>query len=219
METRTRVTLAKKVRRNNIIKLSFIATVSVAGIFMATKCVIEGALVFALIYLLAAVLGVMYSVMQINATLPVSVEFDERRLYLNTWDNGFFPFRTEFRPAFLADFVPAKTVVYEIPIENICEMAIGTKSYLSRIMQNEMIDIRLGEISRKSRHINDMLKRIDILYVRLTDGEIYMMSVTDFDVDGLSEAVSAVSHGARVLDFKTNMRLLRKKRESLERIR
>ena len=218
MDSRKRVTLDKKIRRNSIIKLALIATVSVVGVLMAVVCLIDRTPVFALLYLIAAVLGVMYSVMQINATLPPSVEFDEHTLYLNTWDNCFFPFRVGFRPAFLADFVPAKTVTFELPIADICELAIGTKSYLSRMMQNEAIDIRLGEISRKSRHINEMLKRVDILYARLTNGEIYMMSVTDFDVDGLNDMVNAVMHGAHVSEFKTNMRLLRKKREIFEKI-
>ena len=59
---------------------------------------------------------------------------------------------------------------------------------------------------------------MDILYARLANGEIYMMSVTDFDVDGLNDTVNAVMHGAHVSEFKTNMRLLRKKREIFEKI-
>ena len=124
MDSRKRVTLDNKIRRNSIIKLALIATVSVVGVLMAVVCMIDRTPVFALLYLIAAVLGVMYSVMQINATLPPSVEFDEHTLYLNTWDNCFFPFRVGFRPAFLADFVPAKTVTFELPIADICELAI-----------------------------------------------------------------------------------------------
>lgn len=215
MEHLVRAGLGQRERRNNIIKLTLVATVAVVGILMAVISVINGAYVFAALYLLAAVLGVLYSIIKINAVIPPYAASDGERLYLNTWDNNFFPFNIDFRPAFFADFIPAKTLSYEIPISEITDMAIGTKGYLLRVLHDEKFAERMVDISRRNRRIDGLIKRCDILYVKVRSGEIYMMSVSDFDINGLYRLVDVVEHSARGLEFKTNLRKLRKKRETI----
>lgn len=215
MEHLVRAGLGQRERRNNMIKLTLVATVAVVGILMAVISVINGAYVFAALYLLAAVLGVLYSIIKINAVLPPYAASDGERLYLSTWDNNFFPFNIDFRPAFLADFIPAKTLSYEIPVSEITGMAIGTKGYLLRALHDEKFAERMADISRRNRHIDGLMKRCDILYVRVRSGDIYMMSVSDFDINGLYRLVDVVEHSVRGLEFKTNLRKLRKKRETI----
>lgn len=215
MEHLVRVGLGQRERRNNMIKLTVVATVAVVGILMAVISVIKGAYLFALLYLLAAVLGVMYAIIKINAVLPPFAASDGKRLYLNTWDNNFFPFNIDFRPAFFADFVPAKTLSYEIPLSEITDMAVGTKGYLLRVLNDEKFAERMADISRRNRRIDGLMKRCDILYVKVRSGEIYMMSVSDFDINGLYRLVDTVEHSTRGLSFKTNLRKLRKKRETI----
>lgn len=208
--------LSARVKRNNMIKLTLVATIAVIGILMAVVSVINGKYLFAVAYLLAAVLGVLYTIIKINATLPPYAACDGEKLYMNTWNNCFFPYNLDFKPKFFADFVPARIVTFELPLDEIDDMAIGTKGYLSRTLKNEKLDSRFAAIAAKNRRLATELKRLDILYVRLKSGRIYMMSVSDFDVESLYHLVDMIEHRTQGLEFKTNVRLLRRKRETIE---
>ena len=208
--------LSARVRRRNLIKLAFVATVAVIGIFMAVVSVINASYLFALLYMAAAVLGVLYSIIKINSTLPPYAACDGQILYMNTWDNCFFPFNINFRPKFFADFVPARIVTYEIPVAEIIDMAIGTKGFLSRTVRDERLDRKIADVAGKSRRLADLIKRCDILYVKLKNGAVCAMTVTDFDVDELHRLVDLVEHCTHGLEFKTNLRILRKIREFTE---
>ena len=210
-----RASLGQRAKRGHMIRLTIVATVAVVGILMAVVSIIGGSYLFAALYMAAAVLGVMYAVIKINTVLPPYAAADSQRLYMNTWDNGFFPFDINFRPAFLADFIPAKTVTYEIPLSEITDMAIGTKGFMLRVLKDEKFAQKMLEISKKSKRLSELLKRVDLLYVRVKSGGIYLMSVAEFDIDELYRLVDIAEHSAKGLEFKTNVRKLRKKRESI----
>lgn len=216
MERIVKAGLGAKVRRNNMIKLTIVATIAIVGIFMAVVSVIGGSYLLAIVYLAAAVLGVLYSIIKINTTLPPGISCDGEKLYMNTWDNNFFPFNINSKPIFFADFIPARTLTYEIELNAIEDMAIGTKGYLSRTLQDAEFDRRVAEVTRKNSRIASLVKRCDILYVRIKGGEIYLMTVNDFDVDELYRIVDMVEHLTHGLEFKTNLRKLRRKREKIQ---
>lgn len=215
MEHTVRAGISAKKKQNGIIKLTVVATAAVVGVLMTVVSLVHGAYLFALLYAAAALLGGLYAVIKINSILPPCAEASSEMLYMTTWDNSFFPFNIDFRPAFLADFIPAKTITYEIPMSEIADMAIGTKGYLARALNNPVFDARMNELTRKNHRLDTLLKRCDILYVRLKNDDVYMMSVSDFDVNELYRLVDIVEHATRGLEFKTNLRLLRKKRETI----
>lgn len=205
-----------RVRRRSLVKLSIVAAVSVTGIFMAVLSIINASYLFALLYMAAAVLGVLYSIIKINSILPPYAACDGRILYMNTWDNCFFPFNVSFRPKFFADFVPAKLITYEVPVEEIVDMAIGTKGFLSRTVKDELLEKKIADTVGDGGRLADLIKRCDILYVKLKNGAVCAMSVTDFDVEQLHRLVDLIEHCTHGLDFKTNLRKLRKIREFAE---
>ncbi len=208
--------LAEKVKRGNIIKIALVATVSVIGLMLAAVSVINGSFIFAIAYFVAGILGVLYTIIKINATFPPSLQCDGEKLTISTWDNGFFPYKIDFKPAFFADFVPAKTVTNEIMVSQICDIAIGTRGYLSKTLKSYELDKRLREISSLSRRLDTVLKRCDIFYLRLKDDRIYTMSVSGFDIESLHALVDMIEHKTAGIEFKTNLRLLRRKRETID---
>lgn len=210
-----RADFGQKARRRNMIKLTVVATAALIGVVMAIISVIFSRYLSAVLYLAAAVLGVLYAIIKINTILPPYAAVDGERLYMNTWDNNFFPFNIDFKPTFFADFIPAGTVSYEIPLSEIDDMAIGTKGYLLRTVGDSEVARRMSEIQRHGKRLDTMMKRCDILYVKTKSGEVYMMSVSDFDVNELYRLVDFVEHSTRGLEFKTNLRILRKKRDTI----
>ena len=208
--------LAQRTKRLNGIKIALVAVVSVIGLMLAAVSVINGSYLFAAAYLIAGLLGVMYAVIKINSTFPPLITCDGQKLFVRMWDNGFFPYIIDFKPKFFADFMPAKTVTYEIPLSEIADLGIGTKGFLARTYKNYDLDTRLNSVSAESRRLESIMKRCDILYIRLADDRIFAVSVTDFDVDGLFALVDLIEHNASGLEFKTNMRLLRRRRETID---
>ena len=216
MANSVKAELSATVKRINLIKIAVVATISVVGLILAAVSIFRGAFLFALAYLVAGVLGVLYTIIEINSTLPPSIECDGERLILNTWENGFFPYKIDFTPRFFADFVPAKSVSSTLPLDDITELAIGTKGFLTRTLKSREIEERLTEICLLSRRIEGYMKRCDILCVRLKDDSIHMMSVKDFDMDAMYKIIDMTEHRIQGLEFKTNVRKLRRKRETIE---
>ena len=208
--------LARKTKRLNAIKIALVAAISVIGLMLAAISVINGSYLFSTAYLIAGMLGVMYAVIKINSTFPPLITCDGQKLLVRMWDNGFFPYIIDFKPKFFADFMPAKTVTREIPLCEIADLAIGTRGFLSRTYKDYDLDEKLNRISQDSRRLESVMKRCDILYIRLNDGSVFAVSVTDFDVDELFALVDLIEHNAVGVEFKTNLRLLRRRRETID---
>ncbi len=215
MATLVKAELCERVKRISYIKIAIVATISVVGIGLAIYSILKLSLLFALAYLVAGVMGVLYTIIEINSTLVPSVECDGENLLMNIWDNDVFPHRIDFKPRFFADFVPAKSVTYKVPLVDIIDLAIGTKGFLSRTMKSHELDERFLKLSGLSKRAAAFMKRCDILCVRTKDEKLYMMSVKDFDMEALYKIVDMTEHQIQGLEFKTSVRQLRKKREKI----
>jgi len=215
MKNIAKASVSAKVKKNGIIKLTSIATVSVIGIIFAVYSAFDSQYFFSLLYFVAACLGVIYSIMKINTLLPPSIECDGKILSLTTWDNCLFPFDVNFKPSVLADFVPAKTKSFEITVSEISSVVIGSKGFIIRTSVDSDADKRFYEILGNNKKFHSLAKRCDIIYVKLKNGNVYFMSVDRFDVNELYGIINTIAHYVHGLEFKTNIRILRKKWESV----
>ena len=206
--------LSAKFKRRNLIKLTVVATIAVIGIVMSVMSVLNAQYVFALLYFIAALLGTLYAIIKINTVLPPMIECDNECITLSTWDNGLFPFNIHFKPTFFADFIPAKTKSYEIPLSEIDSLLIGSKGFVSRTVSDSTLEGMYKDMFAGNRRLSELAKRCDILYLKLKSGRVYIMSVNDFDPDELYRIVDKVEHLVQGIDFKTNIRKLRKKRDA-----
>lgn len=207
--------LDAKVRTRSIVKIAVVATVSIAGLVLAVTSLIGGAFLYAAAYLVAGALGVLYAIIRINATFVQSVVLDGDRLTLNMWDNGFFPYNIHYKPRFFADFVPAKSVSYELNISDISDIVIGSSGFVAKT-DADSISKRIAEVLDEDKSLERFLKRYDMLYVKLSDGGTYIMSVDSFDTDALYELVDYLERNVQGLEFKTNVRHLRRMRDSAD---
>lgn len=206
--------LAKKKKQSRIIRIAVVSTVSLVGLVLAVASLFKGDFLYAFAYLIAGALGVLYAAISINATFVQSVTLDGDKLVLNTWNNGFFPFDVYYKPRFFADFVPAKSVSYEIASNDIKELLIGSKGFLLKMADEGAINEKLGIIIACDKGLDKHLKRFDILYVKTVDGGVYMMEVNDLDSDCLYEIMDNIEKNVQGLEFKTNVRSLRKRKDS-----
>lgn len=206
--------LSAKFKRRNIIKLTIVATIAVVGIVMSVLSVINAQYLFAILYFIAALLGTLYAIIKINTVIPPYIECNHKSIILSTWDNGLFPFNIRFKPKFFSDFIPAKAKSYEIPLSEVDSILIGSKGFLLRNVSDGVLDGMFKEMFAGNRRLAELAKRCDILYLKLKGGRIYIMSVNDFNYDELYSVVDKVEHLVQGLEFKTNIRKLRKKRDA-----
>ncbi len=214
MKDVTKAGVSAKVKKNGIIKLTIIATVAVIGIIFSVYSAFNMQYLFALLYFIAACLGVIYSIMKINTVLPPSIECDGKILSLTTWDNCIFPYDVNFKPSVFADFVPAKTKSFELTVSEISSVVIGSKGFIVRTSADSDIEHRFFEILGNNKKFHNIAKRSDIFYVKLKDGSVYFMSVDGFDANELYDIIDTIAHYVHGLEFKTNIRILRKKWEA-----
>lgn len=208
--------IAAATKKVNTVKIALVAAVSVVGLMLAAVSVFDGSFLFATAYFIAGVLGGLYAVIKINSTFPPMITCDGEKLVIRMWDNGFFPYNISFRPGFFADFIPARTEITVIPVSEITDMAIGTRGFIAKMFDGNELEEKIAEISAVSNRLETVIKRCDILYIRLENGSVYTVSVTDFDIDGLYNIVDMIEHRTAGLEFKTNLRLLRRKRETID---
>lgn len=208
--------LDRKTKTGKLVRIAVVSTVSLVGIILAVTSLIGGAVLYALAYLAAGVLGVLYAIISINATFVQSIILNGEKLYLNTWDNGFFPFDIYYKPRFLADFVPAKSISYEINIADISEIVVGSKGFLLKAADADAVSTKMNELLATDSGLDKFLKRYDIFYVKLADGKVYMMEVNNFDADSLYAIADYAERTVQGLEFKTNVRLLRRRKDSKE---
>lgn len=203
--------LAQKKKTGCIVQLLVVSIASVAGIILSVVNIFGGKLLYTLAYLLAGLLGLLYTAIKLNSTFARSVVLNDGKLYMRSWDNGFFPYNIAFRPKFFADFVPAKTIVREVNISDITDLAIGSRGFLQRSVDAQSVSEKMTELISYDKSLEKYLKRYDILYVRLADGKVGMMSVDCFDMKALGDIADYLERNVQGMRFKTNVRLLRKR--------
>ncbi len=207
--------LSEKVKKISLVKIAVVGTISIVGLIFSLCNLFGRGWIFALFYFVAGMMGVLYTVIEINLTRVPSVECDGETLWLNTWDNGIFPYRVDFKPRFFADFIPAKSESITLPLDEISDIAVGTMGFLRKTLKSQELDSEFSKFSHFSKRVGLYVKRCDIFCVRLKDGGIYMMSVKNFDMDGLYNIIDMIERSVQGVEFSTNIRKLRKKRETI----
>ncbi|MDO4618812.1 MAG: hypothetical protein Q4B31_04730 [Clostridia bacterium] len=214
MEEQLRAELVSKVKKLNTVKAALVLAVSVLGLVLAIVNLVSAKFLFTIGYLIAGSLGAAYSAIEINQTYVPLIEVSEETLNLRTWDNGFLPYNIDFKPKFFQDFIPSKMVIHEIPVSDITEIAVGSKGFLIKSVMSIELNEIFSDISNRAPRTDNIMKRFDIMSVKLKDGTVYAMNVKNFDKNALYEIVDFIEHRVAEFDFKTNIRVLRKMRET-----
>lgn len=70
MDYSAKACLKQRTRNEYIVKISLVGTVSLAGIGLAIYSMVTSNFLFALMYIIAAVMGMSYVIIRINSALP-----------------------------------------------------------------------------------------------------------------------------------------------------
>ena len=213
MEFLKKAAMDRRIWRNYMVKISLVGTVSLAGLVLSVVSIFAGRYLFALWYLVAFCLGFSYVVIRINTIFPTYLAADGEKLILSTWNNGVFPYRVGERAGIISDFIPEKVKTSEILFSDIEKIYIGSKRLMKKVLSPEEYPDGLS-ILEEDRHNDAALKKMDFVLVSGKSGETCFMSVTDFDMNELSEVIDVVERncqGVKILIHLPRLLRLRKK--------
>ena len=204
MEYTQKASVRKKTKNRSMLLICITASISLLGLVMAVYSIVKVKLVFALIYVVAAALGLIYAVMRINTVVPPYIARKDGYLYFQTWQ-GLFPFRTD--KGFAGEYIPAKTILKKIDISKINRIYLGTRNYLVKLLESGKFADELAEAKKKYESI---VKRMDFIYISTKDGNEVFMSVTDFDDEEIADILKPIVDANDRIDFKCNNRVISK---------
>ena len=214
METLKKVSVSKKVRRSATVKISVVGTAAILGLVLSMYSLFTANLLFAVWYFVAFVLGLSYAVIRINAVFPSYVSISEDKLVMSVWENGVMPYRIPEKPSFLSDFMPERIKKDEIALSEISEVYIGSKRFFDRTVKDEYYPEILKTIGG-DRHFESAVKRMDFMLVIAKDGEKCFMSVTDFDIAGLSDILYEIEKNCAGVQVYVGLPKLKRMREKI----
>lgn len=191
MEYLSKVSISDKVRRDHVIKISVVGSVCLLGLVLGIYSLVIGNFLFALWYALAFVLGLSFVIIRINACFPTFIATDGEKVVLSRWKNGIMPYTLPEKPNFFSDFIPEKVKTIEIAMENIDSVIVGSRRFLKKSLAEEEYPGILARLDI-NKHFDNVLKRMDFIFVRTKNDENCFMSITDFDLSGVSEFLDIV---------------------------
>lgn len=169
-------------RRKSFITIAILSVVALAAVILAVYNLVSNKPLFVISYLIAALLCVTYVAIRANTVYTTYAAADKRSIYMRRWDNGFMPYATKFPVAILREFIPAKTELLEIRIDEISDVYIGTKNYLKRTVKtaDEFMDELEPFEKSKDFTVKRIVQTMDIFYVETFDGDYAYMPITMF---------------------------------------
>lgn len=191
MENSIKVSVNKKTRQKSTIKISLVGTVTLSGFILSIYSLFTANFLFSAWYFVAFILGLSYVVIRINAVFPSYIAIDGDKLIISVWKNGILPYRIPEKPNFVSDFMPEKLKKDEVLLSEISEVYVGSKRFLNRNARDEIYPDILRELD-SNRHFEAVIKKMDFLLVVTKDGESCFMSVTDFEIKGLSSLLDEI---------------------------
>ena len=205
MDLIQRASMSKKARNINLVIISIIGSISVLGFVMAIYSLVKLEIIFSIVYLIAVLLGFSYVVMKINTIIPIYIERNGDLICIQNWINGLFPFVPD--RGIVGEFTPARSMIKKIDINSISKIYIGSRSYLLKVIDEGDFTKTIDEFKEK---YDNILKHMDILYIKTVDNNEVFLSVTDFDDDELVSIFKPIVEGNDKIDFKCSNRYISK---------
>lgn len=181
-------------RRKNTVIILLLTLMSCFALVMAIYNLVKGGYLFALAWFIAAILASTYVLIRINTVYPTYLVSDRSNVYMKNWTNDFLPYDYDNKIKILSEFIPAKTKIVEIPMDEIRMILIGTKNFIKRNIDSDMEFTENVKSLEKSKDFyrKRTISTMDIFYVETYDRECYYMPIVKFDSKSIIKIVQSV---------------------------
>lgn len=217
MEYISKAAIKNNVRRNYILKITIVGTISIAGFVLALTNLFSGNILYAFWYLIAFIIGLSYVVIRINTAFPAYIATDAEKLVLSTWKNGIFPYKVKEKPGFISDFIPDGVKCEEISFSDLDRIYVGSVRFLKKSLQEEEYPKIFTELE-EDKQMEKMLRRLDFFIAITTNGDVSFMSIADFDLEDLSKVLDNVERNCQGVKIQIHIPKLVRIRKKTDRL-
>lgn len=212
MATEVRARTDARCRRRNTVIITLITILSCFALVMVIYNLIKGSYLFSAAWLIATILAGTYVIIRVNTVFATYIMTDRVSLYMKNWSNDFLPYDYGNSIKILSEFIPAKTKIVEIPVDEISEVLIGTKNFIKRNIESDTEFVKKLRVLEKSKDFyrKRTITSMDIFYVETYDRECYYMPIVNFDTKDVVKIVQTIQRRNPDLMFKSSNRSYRK---------
>lgn len=208
MAAEIRARTRASVRRKNTVILSAITLLSVFALVMTVYNFVKGNWLFCVAWLIALILAATYVFIRMNTVFPTYIAADRVNLYMKNWSNDFLPYDCNNKIRILSEFIPAKTKLVEIPLDEIHVILIGTKNFIKRNTdESSSFHKSLKKLEKtKDFYKKKTLSSMDIIYVETYANECYYMPIVNFETKDVMKIVQTMQRKNADLELKCSSR-------------
>ena len=172
----------RKVRTKGMIFSGILMFLCVGALMLSIYSFASENFVFGFSYIIAILLGLSYIIIKVNQLFSTYVAADDENIIFRCWDNHFFPYNAWNGIPVIREFIPSRSQVITIPMDEIEQIIIGTKSYVKR---NANSDTFNKEVLPYEKHkysgITSMLDKANLLYIKTRADESCFMNIDGFN--------------------------------------
>ena len=195
--------VSKRRRKRGSVSMWVVIALCVIALVLIVYNVIMSNYWYVISYIIGIVLGVSYILVCLNELYSTWIAADGKDFTMQCWDNCFFPHQTLSGIKFFGELLPAKNIRLRVPIIEIKQIIIGTKTVIKRNTDDEaFLDAVALYENTKYNSNQKMLERMDILYISTVDGDSVFMNVTDFDAKSVMRLMRGVEKVNPEIDIK-----------------
>ncbi len=201
----------KGYRRLNTVILIFMSFVALASVVMLIYSFVNDRIHFGLAWIIAFILSLSYVLIRRNTVFSTYLATDKQNIYMNTWKNDFLPYDVDNKIKIIREFIPAKTKLIKIPIEELNTVAIGTKNFIKRYAEEcEEFAQKLKPFEKsKDFYQKKYIDSMDIFFVITEDGSSYFMPIEKFSPRDVSRILQLIQRLNPDINIKINSKKFR----------
>lgn len=201
----------KGYRQRSGIAIGLLGALSVLAVVMLILDFISGRVLWGVFWILALILALSYVIIRVNSVYATYLASDKKNIYMKNWVNDFLPYDAENRIKLIREFIPARTKLIQIPIEDISTVLIGTKNFIKRYGEdNEDFRDSLKPLEKsKDYYQKKTVQSMDLIYVSTFDGECYFMPIVKFTARDVSRVLQFIQRGNPEAEIRINSKEFR----------
>ncbi len=176
----------------SIVTISVYTLLTLFSLVMAIYDIAMKRVFFGVLFLIAAAIFVVLLLIRGNSVFGTNIKVKVDLLIMKSWATDFLPY--DVNGGILADLIPAKTKVTEVPVEEITQVFIGTKDFVKRnatVAGKKLLKALFPYEHSSSRAKKNLLSAIDLFYVE-TETDCAFMCVHDYDTQKMMNILKAM---------------------------
>lgn len=201
----------KGYRNRSGIAIGILSALSLLSLVMLILDFINGKILWGVFWILALILALSYVIIRINSVYTTYLATDKKKVYMKNWVNDFLPYDADNKIKIFREFIPARTKLIQIPIEDIATILIGTKNFIKRYGEdNESFRVNLKPLEQsKDYYQKKTVQSMDLIYVSTYDGECYYMPIVKFTPRDVSRVLQFIQRANPETEIRVNSKEFR----------